>query len=95
MSTAADFDPATEVLIEDRRARRFARLAGREAWASLAIGGAFLAVAVPFAFLFDDGRVANPLLLVALVGAYALSYKVEFEIGPGRKGDEAQNVRVV
>ena len=83
MSTAADFDPATEVLIEDRRARRFARLAGREAWASLAIGGAFLAVAVPFAFLFDDGRVANPLLLVALVGAYALSYKVEFEIGSG------------
>ena len=52
-------------------------------WASVAAGGSFLAVAVPFAFLFDSARAPALLTLVALVVAYALVYKVEFEIGSG------------
>lgn len=83
MSTAADFDPALEGLIEARRTRRFSRLATRELWASIATGGSFLAVALPFAFLFESSRAAGPATVAALVVAYALVYKVEFEIGSG------------
>ena len=83
MSSAAELDPAAEGLIEDGRTRRVARLAHREMWASVAAGGSFLAVAVPFAFLFDSARAPALLTLVALVVAYALVYKVEFEIGSG------------
>ena len=35
MSSTAEFDPATEVLLEDTRARRTARLGGRALWASV------------------------------------------------------------
>ena len=83
MSTAADFDPVHEGLIEDGRTRRISRLATREVWGSVVTGGAFLLVAIPFALLFDSGRSANVATLVALVVAYALLYKVEFEIGSG------------
>jgi len=83
VSTAADFDPAHEGLIEDGRSRRFSRLATRELWASSATGGAFLIAALPFALLFDTTRTTGPLTIAALVAAYALVYKVEFEIGSG------------
>jgi len=83
VSTAADFDPAHEVLIEDGRSRRVSRLAKREVWASIATGGAFLAAALPFAVLFDSARTLGPVTIAALVVAYALVYKVEFEIGSG------------
>ena len=69
--------------MEDRRARRFSRLAGREVWASIVTGGSFLAVALPFALLFASSRTPAPLTVAALVIAYALVYKVEFEIGSG------------
>ena len=32
---------------------------------------------------YDSGREVSTLLLLALVGAYALAYNVEFEVGPG------------
>ena len=83
MGTAADFDPVHEGLIKDGRSRRFLRLATREVWASVATGGAFLAAAVPFALLFDSARTPGPVTIAALVVAYALVYKVEFEIGSG------------
>lgn len=83
MSTAAGFDPVHEGLIEDGRSRRFSRLATRELRASIVTGGAFLAAAVPFALLFDSARTTGPVTIVALVIAYALVYKVEFEIGSG------------
>ena len=35
MSSTAEFDPATEVLLEDTRARHTARLGGRALWASV------------------------------------------------------------
>ncbi len=83
MSTA-ELDPTTEIQLEDMRARRQARLGSRELWASVITGGLFLAVAVPLAFRLDSAtELSSPLLLVALVGAYALAYNVEFEVGPG------------
>jgi HD-GYP domain-containing protein (c-di-GMP phosphodiesterase class II) len=83
VSTAAGFDPVHEGLIEDGRSRRFSRLATRELLASVVTGGAFLAAAVPFALLFESARAPGPLTIAVLVVAYALVYKVEFEIGSG------------
>ena len=84
MSAAAELDPTTEVLLEDMRARRQARLGSRELWASVVTGGLFLAVAIPLALRLESAtELSSPLLLAALVGAYALAYNVEFEVGPG------------
>ena len=83
MSSTAEFDPATEVLLEDTRARRTARLRGRALWASVADGGVFLVVAAALLLLYDSTATASPLLVLALVGAYALAYNVDFEVGPG------------
>lgn len=82
MSTA-ELDPTAEVMLEDTRARRSARLGSRGLWASIADGGIFLAVALPLALWFESASVVSPLVLIALVGAYALAYNVEFEVGPG------------
>ena len=49
----------------------------------MATGGSFLAVALPFAFLFESSRTPGPATFAALVLAYVLVYKVEFEIGSG------------
>jgi HD-GYP domain-containing protein (c-di-GMP phosphodiesterase class II) len=81
--STAELDPTTEVMLEDMRARRTARLGSRGLWASVADGGLFLAIAVPFALWFDSSSTVSPFVLAALVGAYALAYNVEFEVGPG------------
>jgi len=83
VSSTAEFDPATEVLLEDTRARRTARLGGRALWASVADGGVVLVVAAALLLLYDSTATASPLLVLALVGAYALAYNVDFEVGPG------------
>jgi HD-GYP domain-containing protein (c-di-GMP phosphodiesterase class II) len=83
VSTAAHPDPASEALIQDTRARRTARLGGRELWASATTGGPVLVVTTALLAGYDSGREVSPLLLLALVGAYALAYNVEFEVGPG------------
>ncbi len=81
--SAVEFDPVAEGLIEDGRARRGARLRSRELWASAADGGIFLVIAVALSAGYDSGISLSPLLLLGLVGAYALAYNVEFEVGPG------------
>jgi HD-GYP domain-containing protein (c-di-GMP phosphodiesterase class II) len=80
---AVDLDPARDQPIEDGRARRRQRLGSRGLWASMLTGGVFLTVAVPLAVLHHSGTAASPLLVAMLVGAYALAYNVEFEVGPG------------
>jgi HD-GYP domain-containing protein (c-di-GMP phosphodiesterase class II) len=82
-STAAELDPQAGGLIEDARARAPERLAGRDSRAALVGALAFLAVAVPFAFLAPSSRAAAPGVFVLLVAAYALAARVEFEVGPG------------
>jgi HD-GYP domain-containing protein (c-di-GMP phosphodiesterase class II) len=83
VSTAAHPDPVAEGLIQDGRARRSARLGSRALWASATTGGLVLAVTTGLLAGYDSGREASPLLLLGLVGAYALAYNVEFEVGPG------------
>ena len=83
MVSAVEFDPVAEGLIEDGRARRGARLRSRELWASVADGGVFLVVATALAIFHDSVTHASPLLMLALIGAYALAYNVDFEVGPG------------
>jgi HD-GYP domain-containing protein (c-di-GMP phosphodiesterase class II) len=80
---AVDLDPDREQPIEEGRARRGQRLGSRELWASMFTGGLFLVVALPLAVLHQSGTEVSPLLLALLVGAYALVYNVEFEVGPG------------
>jgi HD-GYP domain-containing protein (c-di-GMP phosphodiesterase class II) len=80
---AVEFDPVAEGLIEDGRARRGARLRSRELWASAADGGVFLAIASTLMLRSDPAAGTSPLLVLVLVGAYALAYNVEFEVGPG------------
>jgi HD-GYP domain-containing protein (c-di-GMP phosphodiesterase class II) len=83
MSTTAELDPATEALIEDMRARRSSRLRTRELWANVFPGLGFLATAAAFTFFYDAVRDVSPLTLGALIVAYALSYRIEFEVGSG------------
>jgi HD-GYP domain-containing protein (c-di-GMP phosphodiesterase class II) len=83
VSSAAHSDPVAEGLIQDGRARRTARLGSRELWASATTGGLVLAVSTALIAGYDSGREVSPLLLLGLVGAYALAYNVEFEVGPG------------
>jgi HD-GYP domain-containing protein (c-di-GMP phosphodiesterase class II) len=78
-----DLDPARDQPIEDGRARRRERLGSRGLWASMVTGGIFLAVALPLLWFYDSGVVVSPLVVAMLVGAYALAYNVEFEVGPG------------
>jgi HD-GYP domain-containing protein (c-di-GMP phosphodiesterase class II) len=78
-----DLDPARDQPIEDGRARRRQRLGSRALWASMLTGGVFLAVALPLLWFYDSGTAVSPLVVAMLVGAYALAYNVEFEVGPG------------
>jgi diguanylate cyclase (GGDEF)-like protein len=72
-----------EDLCEDARRRRPKRPGGRDLWTSLAVGGAFLAAAAGVAALLPWQRTPSVLLVGALIGAYALLSRVEFEVGPG------------
>jgi HD-GYP domain-containing protein (c-di-GMP phosphodiesterase class II) len=83
VSTAAELDPATEGLLEDCRARRGSRLARRELWANVFPGLGFLFVAALVASFAESARDPSPFLVLGLVGAYALAYRIEFEIGSG------------
>jgi len=79
----AELDPEAEAAVETARVARIDRLGGRRLWAAVAVGGGFLGVALPFAFLHESPRSPSVLLVVALVVAYTLLYRVEFEFGSG------------
>jgi HD-GYP domain-containing protein (c-di-GMP phosphodiesterase class II) len=79
----ADLDVAGDAAIEEGRARRSTRLGSRDLWATVFSGSAFLAVTVPFAVLYVSERAPSPLTIAALVLAYALAFRIEFEIGSG------------
>ena len=59
------------------------RLGGRDRWATLSIGAAFLVASGSFALAHDSARSPSLLLVATLVAAYALLFHVEFEIGSG------------
>jgi HD-GYP domain-containing protein (c-di-GMP phosphodiesterase class II) len=70
-------------LIEQSRRNVRARLGNRDFHATLLLGAAFLVTAVALALGADSIRSADALTLILLVGAYAVSSRVDFEIGTG------------
>jgi HD-GYP domain-containing protein (c-di-GMP phosphodiesterase class II) len=85
MSTAAapSLDPAQQRVIEEQRARRMNRVAKRERWSIFVSAGAFLAAAVGLATLLPSDRSPGLIAALLLVGAYALAFELDFEIGTG------------
>ena len=75
--------PDADGLIEETRARISQRLRGRDFWLSCASGGGFLATAVALAALLPSERTPSLLVVAALVGAYAVATRVQFEVGLG------------
>jgi HD-GYP domain-containing protein (c-di-GMP phosphodiesterase class II) len=87
MSSAAaghdSLDPQAQRVIEEQRARRLRRLADRE-WRSLAVSTAlFLVVAGAMAIALPSERSPQPIVVLLLVLAYALAFRLDFEIGTG------------
>jgi putative nucleotidyltransferase with HDIG domain len=81
---SARLDPDTQGAIGDQRARRPNRLTARERASALVLGGGFLAAAVAAALLLPASERGTSLgLTVVLVAAYAVAYRLEFEVGTG------------
>jgi HD-GYP domain-containing protein (c-di-GMP phosphodiesterase class II) len=87
MSSAAaghdSLDPQAQRVIEEQRARRLRRLGDRE-WRSLAVSAAlFLVVASALAIWLPSDRSPEPVAVLMLVVAYALAFRLDFEVGTG------------
>jgi HD-GYP domain-containing protein (c-di-GMP phosphodiesterase class II) len=80
----ATLDPAVEDAIGDLRARRPRELARREWLSALVLGGGFLAAAsVAAALLPDSERRPGTFVLLLLLAAYGLAFRLDFEVGTG------------
>jgi HD-GYP domain-containing protein (c-di-GMP phosphodiesterase class II) len=80
----AALDPAVENAIGDLRARRPRSLVRRERVSALALGGGFLAAATIVALLLPASeRQPGPFVLLLLLGAYGLAFRLDFEVGTG------------
>jgi HD-GYP domain-containing protein (c-di-GMP phosphodiesterase class II) len=77
-----DPDPEAVRLVQETRLR-VRGLTRRERWASLLVGGGFLAAAIPFATIHSSHRSPSAITLLALIVAYAIAYRVEFEVAAG------------
>lgn len=72
-----------EELLEASRSRLPDQPGARDLWNSVAIGGAFLAVALAMAVFISWPSHASLPVIAALVVAYAFASRIEFEIGTG------------
>jgi HD-GYP domain-containing protein (c-di-GMP phosphodiesterase class II) len=79
----AEHDHEAEGLIEARRERASTRLASIDSRTTALTAGGFLGAAVALAFALPTERSASLALLALAVGAYALTSRVEFEVGIG------------
>jgi HD-GYP domain-containing protein (c-di-GMP phosphodiesterase class II) len=82
-SAPASVHPDADGLIEETRARISRQLAGRDFWLSIASGGGFAVTAIALALLMPTERAPSPPLVFALVAAYAVATRVQFEVGLG------------
>ena len=80
-TTEPDSDPALQRLIVEARGDLPRDLLAPERAVGLVLAAAFLAVAITMAALLDSGRGLDPPLAVALVGAFALAARIEFQTG--------------
>jgi HD-GYP domain-containing protein (c-di-GMP phosphodiesterase class II) len=82
-TVAAELDPDLEARLEQRRERAGTRLRARSRVSSLVLLGAFGTACAALALTVDTHRSPGVLTIVALVGAYALASRVEFEVRTG------------
>jgi putative nucleotidyltransferase with HDIG domain len=78
-----DPDPEAVRLVQESRARLAGRLSARELWASLLVGGGFLATAVALAVAHESARSPSAATIAGLVVAYAITFRIRFEIASG------------
>jgi HD-GYP domain-containing protein (c-di-GMP phosphodiesterase class II) len=86
MSTAAGtatLDPRSQRTIEEQRARRLSRLAVRERRSLFVSVGAFLAAALAMSEALPTERSPGALTTLLLIAAYALAFRLHFEIDTG------------
>jgi HD-GYP domain-containing protein (c-di-GMP phosphodiesterase class II) len=79
----AEDDPYVEHLIEDACARKGAPLSNRELRTDAALGAVLLVAVAVLALAVHSDRALSPLGAVALIAAYALTQRVQFDVGPG------------
>jgi HD-GYP domain-containing protein (c-di-GMP phosphodiesterase class II) len=79
--SGADLD--ADSLIEQSRELTSRPLGDRDRLASLLLGTTFLASALALAYFVDSDRTAAPWLVLAFIASYAISSRIEFEIGTG------------
>jgi HD-GYP domain-containing protein (c-di-GMP phosphodiesterase class II) len=81
VASGADLD--ADSLIEQSREMAARPLGDRDRLASLLLGGGFLATAVAIAVAVDSRRDAGIWVFLIFVASYAISSRIEFEIGTG------------
>jgi putative nucleotidyltransferase with HDIG domain len=80
----AALDPAVEDAIGDLRARQPRSLARSELLSSFLLGGSFVAAALLALFLLPaSARNPDALVVVLLLAAYGISFRLDFEVGTG------------
>jgi putative nucleotidyltransferase with HDIG domain len=83
-TTHAALDPTVQEAIGDQRARRSQHLARRERASAVLLGGGFLAAGALLAALLPPSERSPDLpVIVLLLGAYALAFRLDFEVGTG------------
>jgi HD-GYP domain-containing protein (c-di-GMP phosphodiesterase class II) len=82
-TVAAKLDPDLEARLEQRRDLAATRLSSRSRASSLVLLGGFVVGCAALALTVDTHRSPGLLMVVALVGAYALASSVEFEVRTG------------
>src|SRR5262249_32878270 len=80
--TASELDPVAERLLKESRERTRAGAGAREWIVRCLFAVGFLVVAVPLAVFTSTAR-SPSLLLLLLVGAFAVSSRIQFEVGSG------------
>ena len=79
----AEDDPYVEHLIEDASARKSAPLSRRELRTDAALGAVLLVAVAVLALAVHSDRTLSPLGAFALIAAYSLTQRVQFDVGPG------------
>jgi HD-GYP domain-containing protein (c-di-GMP phosphodiesterase class II) len=80
----AALDPAVQDAIGDLRARRPRSLAQRERLSAIVLGGGFIVAALSVAALLPDSeRRPGAIVPILLLAAYALAFRLNFEVGTG------------
>jgi HD-GYP domain-containing protein (c-di-GMP phosphodiesterase class II) len=82
-TVAAELDPDLEARLEQRRERAATRLRARSRRSAITLLAVFAGACVGLAALVDTDRSPSLLTVIALVGAYALASRVEFEVRTG------------